>query len=78
MHLPVGSPWLFGRVSHVLFVAWPAQSPSVRHWTQRLLGASHTVLPIELALQVVVPHGVAQVLFVPHVPPGGHCALLVH
>ena len=77
MHLPVGSPCMLGRVSHALFVVWLAQSPSVRHWTQRLLGRSQTVLP-ELPPQVIVPHCVAQVLDMLHVAPGGQWVLSMH
>ena len=75
MHLPVGSPCMFGRTSHALFVVCPAQSMSAGHCTQRLLAASHSGLFIE---QVVVPQGVEQLLDMLHVAPGGHCVLSMH
>jgi hypothetical protein len=31
-----------------------------------------------LAEQLIVPHGVAQVLAMLHVAPGGHCVLSMH
>jgi hypothetical protein len=61
-----------GRVSHVWFVVCVAQSESIRHWTQRLLGASQTVFPMPLVAQLVVPHAMTQVLvIVLHVAPAG-------
>jgi hypothetical protein len=79
MHLPAGSPCMVARRSHVLLVTWLAQSLSARHWTQRLLGASQTVLPVGLVEQVVVPQVVEQVLLdVLHVAPSGQWVLSRH
>ena len=58
-HRPAGNMLVpVGRKSQVLLVAWPAQSKSERHWTQRLLGRSQIVLPCGLEAQplATVPH----------------------
>jgi hypothetical protein len=73
-----GSPAVLTDVSQCLFAVSTAQSMSFWQSTQRLLGKSQMLVPVGFVVQLAVPQGRLQVLFVPHVAPAGHCVLSMH